>query len=40
LEVPAFHITLPDLPYRWSSAFHLRVPPDLRLIIQELLDDL
>jgi hypothetical protein len=31
LEVPAFYITLPDLPNRRSSAFHLRDPPSLRL---------
>jgi hypothetical protein len=30
-EVLAFHISLPDLLNRWSSAFHLRAPPDLRL---------
>jgi hypothetical protein len=28
------HITLPDLN-RWSSAFHLRAPPGLRLLIQQ-----
>jgi hypothetical protein len=31
LEVPAFHIPLPDLPNGWSFAFHLRTPPSLRL---------
>jgi hypothetical protein len=31
LEVPVFHISLPDLPNWRSSAFHLRAPPDLRL---------
>jgi hypothetical protein len=40
LEVPAYHITLPDLPNRWSSAFHLRASPSLRLNIQQLTIDL
>jgi hypothetical protein len=31
LEFLAFHITLPDLPNRRSSAFHLRALPSLRL---------
>jgi hypothetical protein len=31
LEVSAFHNTLPDLSNRWSSAFHLRAPLNLRL---------
>jgi hypothetical protein len=40
LEVPAYHITLPDLPNRWSSSFHLRASPSLRLNIQQLTIDL
>jgi hypothetical protein len=31
LEVSAFHNTLPDLSNQWSSAFHLRAPPGVRL---------
>jgi hypothetical protein len=31
LEVPACHITLLDLLNQWSSAFHLRALPGLRL---------
>jgi hypothetical protein len=34
LKVPAYHITLPDLPNRWSSTYHLRGPPGLRLTTQ------
>jgi hypothetical protein len=31
LEVPTFDITLSDHHNRWSSTFHLRAPPCLRL---------